>query len=271
MYYMHATNPLHTYTQTRPPMHKPKSSQRHSKKIFTCILHVRSKITYVNLCFFPAVFPQRRWEAVRATRQPVQRDENKPFSRGGGGEKKKKKKKRSLRLLAAHTNVLRSNLSGVLFASYFNKGAQWVYQTALMKGLLAGLPAADPLDPECVFTINPPLCLQQATSSTPLLPPASPPPLTHKRPHLQERAPTPSPCLPQNLPPISPQVLHTYAHSQHTALAHSWWWTAFAHTHTHTCTRSYVTRRTCGTTQIRSVNLHILCSNGKKNMQRSNV
>lgn len=43
------------------------------------------------------------------------------------------------------------------------------------------------------------------------------------------------------------------------------------HTHTHTCTRSYVTRRTCGTTQIRSVNLHKLCSNEKKNMQRSNV
>lgn len=62
--------------------------------------------------------------------------------------------KKSLWLLAAHTSVLRSNLSGVLFASYFNKSAQWVYQTALMKGLLAGLPAADPLDPECVFTIN---------------------------------------------------------------------------------------------------------------------
>lgn len=38
-----------------------------------------------------------------------------------------------------------------------------------MKGLLAALPAADPLDSECVFTINPPLCLQPATSSAPLL------------------------------------------------------------------------------------------------------
>lgn len=69
--------------------------------------------------------------------------------------------------LAVHTNVLRSNLSGVLFASFFDKGAQWVNQTALMKGLLEWLPAADPREQECVFTINPPLCLQPTTSSPP--------------------------------------------------------------------------------------------------------
>lgn len=39
-----------------------------------------------------------------------------------------------------------------------------------------------------------------------------PPSLKHKRPHLQERAPTtpPPPRLPQNLSSITPQVLHTY-------------------------------------------------------------
>lgn len=198
----HATN-----TQTCTLMHEPNPY----------VHPTRSQLN--NLCSCPAVFPQRRWEVARAMRQPVQRDENKPFARGW-----REGVKKSLQLLAAHTNVLRSNLSGVLFASYFNKGAQWVYQTALMKGLLAGLRAAHPLDPECVFTINPPLCLQQATSSTPLLPPASPPPLTHKRPHLQERAPTPPappPRLPQNLSSITPQVLHTcatvhrHAHTPH--------------------------------------------------------
>lgn len=158
----------------------------------------------------------------------------------------KKKKKNSLRLLAAHTNVLRSNLSGVLFASYFNKGAQWVYQTALMKGLLARLPAADPLSPECVFTINPPLCLQQATSSTPLLPPASPPP----SPHTQTATFTgatrhPLPASPQNLSSITPQVLHTYASVQHTALAHSSYWTK--HASAHVCAHSYIKHCTCRT------------------------
>lgn len=47
---------------------------------------------------------------MRAMRQPAQRGENKPLSRRGG--------------LAANGGVLRSNLSGGLLASYFNKGAQ---------------------------------------------------------------------------------------------------------------------------------------------------
>ena len=111
------------------------------------------------------------------------------------------------------------------FASYFNKGAQWVYQTALMKGLLAGLPAADPLDPECVFTINPPLCLQQATSSAPPPPCCLNPLPSHTNGHIYRSEPqTPPTPLPQNLSSITPQVLHTYAtvhtHSQHTALAY---------------------------------------------------
>lgn len=38
----------------------------------------------------------------------------------------------------------------LLFASFSNKDAQSVYQTALMKGLLDALAAADPLDPEPV-------------------------------------------------------------------------------------------------------------------------
>lgn len=48
-----------------------------------------------------------------------------------------------------------------------------------MKGLLAGLPAADPLDLECVFTINPPLCLQWLH---PVLPTSL---LHHSFPHIQ--------------------------------------------------------------------------------------
>lgn len=155
-------------------------------------------------------------------RQPVQHDKNKPFSRWRRGGKK------SLWLLAAHTSVLRSNLSGVLFASYFNKSAQWVYQTALMKGLLAGLPAADPLDPECVFTINR-LVSTAGYIQSPPPPPLScltrPPSLKHKRPHLQERAPTtpPPPRLPQNLSSITPQVLHTYTAVQRGAGTHPLW------------------------------------------------
>lgn len=194
-------------------MHKTPNHMVTSQNTFTCILYIHSKI---SLQIY--IFPWRRWEGARAMKQPVQHDKNKPSLRGG-------EKKKSLRLLAAHTNVLRSNLSGVLFASYFNKGAQWVYQTALMKGLLAGLPAADPLDPECVFTINPPLCLQQATSSPPLLPNASP--LTHTQtatftgvsPQPPDTPPPPPLCLPQNLSSITPQVLHTYLHTEHTALA----------------------------------------------------
>lgn len=131
--------------------------------------------------------------------QPVQDDENKPCPKSRKGLKK------TLQLLAAHTKLLRSNLSGVLFASYFNKGAQSVYQTALMKGLLAGLPAADPLNLECVFTINPPLCLHELH---PVLPTSL---LHHPLPYIEIATFTgashhphhPStPYLPQNLSSI---------------------------------------------------------------------
>lgn len=148
-------------------------------------------------------FPGGGKRGARAMRQPVQHDKNKPFSRWRRGGKK------SLWLLAAHTGVLRSNLSGVLFASYFNKSAQWVYQTALMKGLLAGLPAADPLDPECVFTINRLVSTAgYIQSSPPLLAPASPArPPSHTNGHIYRSEPRQLPLHPA-CHKTSPPSLH---------------------------------------------------------------
>lgn len=129
-----------------------------------------------------------------------------------------------------------------------------------MKGLLARLPAADPLDPECVFTINPPLCLQQATSSSTPPPsslPPHPPLPSHTNGHIyRERAPT----LPSQHPlpasrETSPPSVHrscTHPHTLHTLRS--------LICAQHTCTRSHVTRCTCRTTQIRSASVHVPCS-----------
>ena len=140
----------------------------------------------------------------------------------------KEKKKKSLRLLAAHTNVLRSDLSGVLFRFLLQQRCSVSVSDGLNEGLVSRATGSRSTRPGvCVY-------YQSALVSTAgyiQCPPSSllpqPPPLTHKRPHLQERAPNPPhppTPLPQNLSSITPQVLHTYAtvhtHSQHTALAY---------------------------------------------------
>lgn len=123
-----------------------------------------------------------------------------------------------------------------------------MYQTALMKGLLGRLPAADPLDPDCVFTINPPLCLQRATSSSPPPPPPAlphPPPSTQTATFTGASSDSPRPVTLTQPPTKAPAHIRTLSMHCTRSCAH---------------TRSYVTRRTCRTTQIRSVNVHILCS-----------
>lgn len=96
--------------------------------------------------------------------------------------------------------------SGQICLVYFSlppptKALSQCINSALMKGLLAELPAADPLDLECVFTINPPLCLQR------LHPSCIAPSLTHKQPHLQEQVTAP---VTDPLSSIYAPVLHTY-------------------------------------------------------------
>lgn len=162
-----------------------------------------------SVFLFPQNPPRRRWEVAHAMNQPAQCDGNKPFCRGGGGERKKK---------ACDCWQRMPTFSGRIcpvyfFASYFNKGAQWVYQTALMKGLLARLPAADPLDPKCVFTINPPLCLQQATSSA-LPPPCCFNPLpSHTNGHSYRSKHPPPPTKPLLHHSTSPAHIRYSAHT----------------------------------------------------------
>lgn len=174
-----------------------------------------------SVLLFPQNPPRRRWEVAHAMRQPVQRDGNKPFCGGGGGERKKK----SLRLLAAHTNVLRSNLSGVLFRFLLQQRCSVSVSDGLNEGLVSWATGSRSTRPGvCVYyqsaLVSTAGYIQRSPSS--LLP--QPPPLTHKRPHLQEWTPPTHTRLPQNLSSITPQVLHTYAtvhtHSQHTALAY---------------------------------------------------
>lgn len=171
--------------------------------IITCILMQNSKSTQWHASVFKCILHKSRFFPGGGEKWCVPWDnlfsatKITPF-RGVEGLKKN-----NLRLLAAHTNVLRSNLSGVLFASYFNKGAQWVYQTALMNGLLARLPACTSTRPGVCVYYQSALCLQLATSSTPLTP----------LPHTQTATFTGASPVPRTPPPTKPLLHHSCTHT----------------------------------------------------------
>lgn len=161
---------------------------------------------------------------MRATRQPVQRDENKPFSRGGGGEKKKEKKKK--KLATAGSAYQRAQVKSVwcTFRFLLQQRRSVSVSDGLNEGLVSRATGSRSTRPGvCVYH-------QSALVSTAGYIQHSPPPscltpsahtqtatFTGASPNTLSLPPT-KPLLPL---PISPQVLHTYAHSQHTALAHS--------------------------------------------------
>lgn len=156
---------------------------------------------------------------LRGPRKPVQHDENNPSRRGGGTAGR------------AHTSVLRSNLSAVLFHFLLQQRRSVSVSDGLNEGLVRPATGSRSTGPGlCVYYQSALVStagyiqLSAPTSSLPPSPPPTNPHLAHKRPHLQERAPThpipsPSPSLPRKL-------LQTSARSQCTALAH-------LHTHTH--------------------------------------
>lgn len=157
---------------------------------------------------------------ARAMRQPVQHDENKPFSRGGGGEKKKN-------LATAGSAYQRSQVKSVwcTFRFLLQQRRSVSVSDGLNEGLVSRATGSRSTRPGvCVYYQSALVSTAGYIQHPPPLPSCLTPSLTHKRPHLQERASTPPPPrLPQNLSSITPQVLHTYStvrHGAHTPSTH---------------------------------------------------
>lgn len=149
-----------------------------------------------------------------ATRQPVQHDRNKPFSRDGGGE--------GGSFATAGSAYRSTQVKSVWCAFRFllQQRRSVSVSDGLNEGLVSRATGSRSTRPGlCVYyqstLVSAAGYIQHSPISSPCL---TPTPFTYKRPHLQEWASTPPNTL--SLPLFS-SVHKSCTHSQHTALAHT--------------------------------------------------
>lgn len=210
--YAHTTNALYTYTSKHANAYK--TTKAHCD-IYSTRTQPKKKIGSF-LCSISLV-------GVRGGRVPWDNlfSTTKINPSRGGGEGGKK-------LVTAGSTYQRSQVKSVwcTFRFLLQQKRSVSVSDGLNEGLVSRATGSRSTRPGvCVYYQSP--CVYSGLHPPP--PPLScltrPPSLKHKRPHLQERAPTtpPPPRLPQNLSSITPQVLHTYTAVQRGAGTHPLW------------------------------------------------